>query len=287
MFARLDPSLLTCPPPPPGPAVSLRYLGTAGFVVTGADRTLVIDPFLTRPGLLATGLQRLRPDTDKLARLLPVADDVLVGHAHHDHVLDAPAVCGHTGARFIGSPSACNVARAAGLPEEQLVCTRGREFISCGQSTTIYGAPSQHGRVYFGRVTLPGVIAEPPPWPPRVWDLKHGLVLNWHVEIDGVRILHIDSADFSAEELSQLRADVVCLCAIGRRYRPNYVKDIVRLMQPRYVLACHWDWFFTPYESTPRLLPGVDLPGFMQEVREAGAEPILLPFEGVAEIGAR
>lgn len=287
MFARLDPSLLTCPPPPPGPAVSLRYLGTAGFVVTGAERTLVIDPFLTRPGLLATGLLPLRPDTDKLARLLPVADDVLVGHAHHDHVLDAPAVCAHTGARFIGSPSSCNVARAAGLPEPQIVCTRGREHIPCGDSTTIYGAPSRHGRVYFGRVTLPGTIPEPPPWPPRVWDLRHGLVLNWHVEIDGVRILHIDSADFSAEELSHLRADVVCLCAIGRRYRPNYVRDIVRLMQPRYVLACHWDWFFTPYEATPRLLPGVDLPGFMQEVRDAGAEPILLPFEGTASIGPR
>ena len=33
------------------------------------------------------------------------ADDVLVGHAHMDHVLDAPSLCMRTGARLIGSPS--------------------------------------------------------------------------------------------------------------------------------------------------------------------------------------
>lgn len=258
----------------------LRYLGTAGFVITGAARTMVIDPFITRPGLLATGLRRLVPDTAALAAAVPVADDVLIGHAHHDHVLDAPALCQQTGARFIGSPSACNVARAAGLGDEQIVCTQGREFISCGPTATVYGAPSRHGRVYFGRVTLPGMISKPPPWPPRVWDLRHGRVLNWHINIDGVQIVHIDSADFDAEELAPLRADILCLCAIGRRYRPGYVRDVVRLLQPRYVLACHWDWFFTPYHATTRLLPGVDLPGFIDEIHAAGAEAVLLPFDG-------
>lgn len=280
MLARLDPQLVTIPQKPQGPAVSLRYLGTAGFVVSGAARTLVIDPFVTRPGLLTSAFRRLVPDAVQIAERLPKADEVLVGHAHHDHVLDAPELCRQTGARFVGSPSACNVARAAGLPEAQLVCTRGREYIPCGPTTTIYGAPSRHGRVYFGRVTLPGTISQPPIWPPRMWDLRHGQVLNWHIEVDGVRIVHIDSADFCAEELAPLRADVLCLCAIGRRYRPNYVRDAVRILQPRYVVACHWDWFFTRYDATPRLLPGVDLAGFLTEISETGAQPVLMPFDG-------
>jgi hypothetical protein len=46
------------------------------------------------------------------------------------------------------------------------------------------------------------------------------------------------------------------------------------------VVACHWDWFFLPFGAEQRLLPGVDLPGFVREVRAAGAEPVVLPFDG-------
>lgn len=260
--------------------VSLRYLGTAGFVVEGADHTLVIDPFVSRPGLLATGLRRLQPDDALIEAVIPHADDVLIGHAHHDHILDAPSLCHRTGARLIGSPSTCNVGRAAGLPESQLVETRGDEDIVSGPAT-VRGLPSKHGRVYFNRVTLPGVIASPPPWPPRFRDLRHGLVLNWSVSIGGLRIVHIDSADFIDEALHGVGCDVLCLCAIGRAYRPNYVETAVRILQPRWVIACHWDWFFTPFRQEPRLLPGVDLPGFMTEIEAAGATPVVLPFDGV------
>lgn len=281
---RLDPRLLRTPAAPVGQAtVSIRYLGTAGFVVEGAQRTLVLDPFLTRPGLLATGLRPLRPDGDRLRRYLPRADDVLVGHAHHDHALDAPLLCQQTGARLIGSPDVANIGRAAGLPDAQIIETQGRETIACG-AATVYGAPSRHGRVYLGRVTLPGHIPAPPPWPPRLRDLRHGLVLNWLLEIDGVRIFHIDSADFISEELEGLSADVLCLCAIGRRYRPRYVAEAVARLRPRYVIACHWDWFFAPYEAPPRLLPGVDLAGFISEIEETGAEPVVLPFEGRLQV---
>lgn len=266
-------------PVPEGAALRLRYLGTAGFVVEGQGHTLVIDPFVTRPGLLETGLKPLRSDEALLEEIIPRADDVLIGHAHHDHILDAPALCHRTGARLIGSPSACNVGRAAGLPESQLVQTRGREDIASGPAT-LRGLPSRHGKVYFGRVTLPGDITEPPPWPPRFRDLRHGLVLNWYVELAGLKMVHIDSADFIEDELQGLRADVLCLCAIGRRYRQDYVKLAVELLQPRYVVACHWDWFFTPYRDTPLCLPGVDLPGFVEEIRQAGATPLVLPFDG-------
>ncbi len=263
--------------------MSIRYLGTAGFVIEGSQRTVVIDPFVSRPGLLATGLRRLVPDAALIRRVIPRADDVLVGHAHHDHVMDAPALCAMTGARLIGSPSVGHVGRAAGLPASQIRVTEGRESIPCGAAVVV-GAPSRHGRVYLGRVTLPGVITAPPPWPPRFTDLRHGLVLNWHLTIDGVRVVHVDSADFIDEELAGLEADVLCLCAIGRRYRPGYVADAVRLLRPRYVLACHWDWFFTPYGAPLRMLPGVDLAGFVEEITAAGAEPVVLPLDGVLRV---
>lgn len=279
----IDPRLYTAPVDEPNATVTLRYLGTAGFVVTSGQHTVVLDPYVSRPGLLAS-LRPLVPDADLIARLLPRANDVVVGHAHHDHVLDAPTLCAQTGARFIGSPSACNVARAAGLPETQLVETLGREDIPTGTGT-LRGIPSRHGRVYFGRVTLPGTIEQPPPWPPRIFHLKHGQVLNWLLDLGGVRMVHVDSADFIEQEMASIRrADIACLCAIGRKYRPGFVRQAVELLQPRYVMACHWDWFLTPYDAPPRLLPGVDLPGFIDEVRAAGATPIITPFEGTVRL---
>lgn len=262
-----------------GAALQMRYLGTAGFVLESADHTLVIDPYVSRPGLRAIATRPLVPDLARIEAVIPDAHDVLVGHSHFDHVLDAPDLCKRTGARLIGSSDTAHVARAAGLDESQIVVTEGREDIET-RSGLVRGLPSDHGRVYFNRVPLPGRIERPPPWPPRYRDLPHGLVLNWYVETHGVRIVHIDSAEFFERELHGFQADVVCLCAIGRAYRPNYVADCVRLLNPRIIVACHWDWFFTPYQAEPLCLPGVDLPGFVREIESHDVEPVVLPFDG-------
>ena len=277
MLRRVDPALYHRDDGT-GPA-RLRWLGTAGFVLELPDRTLVLDPYVSRPGLLAH-LGPLRPDDDLVAEVIPHADDVLIGHAHHDHILDAPSVCLRTGARLIGSPATCHVGRAAGVPESQLVSTLGGEDIPCGDHVVAHGLRSEHGRAYFNRVPLAGDITAPPRWPPRFWDLRHGQVLNWWIRGHGVSVVHIDSAEFYADELRDVRCDVLCLCAIGRRYRPNYVAEAVELLQPRAVVACHWDWFFSPYRAEPRQLPQVDLEGFLEEIRAAGSQPILLPFDG-------
>lgn len=260
----------------PDAPLQLRFLGTAGFELRAQGHTLVLDPFVSRPSLRQTLFDRLTPDAALIRRLIPHADDVLIGHAHHDHVLDGPELCRQTGARFIGGPDACNVARAAGLPESQIVSTTGREGIVSGPAT-VRGVPSVHAKVYFNKTFLAGNIPTPPPWPARASDLLHGLVLDWEIEVGGLRVVHIDSADFLPEEHRGRTCDVLCLCAIGRRYRPHYTAEAIRLLRPRWVIPCHWDVMSTPIEARPLTLPGVDLPGFLAEIREAGAEPVLLP----------
>ncbi len=262
-----------------GEAVRIRYLGTAGFVISDDRRTLVLDPFVTRPDLVTTLTRRLKPDTERIAEHLPHADGVLVGHAHYDHILDAPDLCHRTGARLIGSRASVMVGRAAGLPEHQLRETLGGEDIASGD-WTVRGLPSRHGKALAGRVPLPGDIPVPPPWPARLGELRHGLVLNWWVNTGALRVVHIDSADFINEELDGLEADVVCLCAIGRKYRPDYVRDVVSRLKPRWVIPCHWDTMITPVENEPDMIPGVDLPGFLDEIRAEGAEPLLTPMLG-------
>ena len=274
---------LVAPPPPLAvvrdDAVEMTYLGTAGFVLKNGDRTVVLDPYLSRPGLVETLTRPLHSQPGLLKKHIPQADEVLIGHAHYDHILDAPALCRMTGARMIGSRATCNVGRAAGLPESQLVETAGREEIPCGK-WTVRGLPSIHGKAIFGRIPIPGDIPAPPPWPPRLLDLKHGLVLNWVVDTGKLTVVHIDSADFIPGELEGVKADVVCLCAIGRKYRPDYVKEVVRLLKPRWIVPCHWDTMITPYEAEPELIPGVDLAGMVKEIEAEGVTAVVMPMRG-------
>jgi L-ascorbate metabolism protein UlaG (beta-lactamase superfamily) len=259
-------------------AIELTYLGTAGFMIKNQQRTVVLDPYLSRIGLTEL-LRPLHTNTALLKKYIPNADEVLIGHAHYDHILDAPDLCKQTGARLIGSRATCMVGRAAGLPESQLIETAGREDIVCGD-WTVRGLPSIHGKAIMGRIPIPGDILSPPVWPPKMLDLKHGLVLNWLVDTGKLKIVHIDSADFIAEELQGVQADVVCLCAIGRKYRPNYVKEVVELLKPKWIVPCHWDTMFTDFEQEPDYIPSVDLAGFVQEIKDAGVEPIVMPMRG-------
>lgn len=262
---------------PVGESVSIQYLGTAGFVISNAERKVVIDPYLTRPGLPALLTRRLASDTALLSRWIPAADDVLIGHAHVDHILDAPDLCKQTGARLIGSSSTIMVGRAAGVPEHQLLETTGREDIPAGP-WTLRGLPSRHGQVLPGHVPFPGDITRPPPWPPRMHELRHGLVLNWIVDTGSLRIMHIDSADFIPAELANEPVDILCLCAAGWKYRPDYVREAVQLVRPRWVLPCHWDTMITPLEAPPEQLPGIRLEAFMEQIRQAGSMPLLIPM---------
>lgn len=259
--------------------LEIQYLGTAGFVLKDQHRIIALDPYVSRPSLWQTLSKPLLSDVELIQKIIPKADEVLIGHAHYDHILDAPDLCKSTGARLIGAPATIMVGHAAGLPETQMQATCGYETIACG-NWTVRGLPSIHGKAAFGRIPLPGDMTEPPPWPPRFYQLKHGLVLNWLVDTGNLKVVHIDSADFIEAELQNIQADIVCLCAIGRQYRPNYVKDVVRLLKPKWIIPCHWDSMMTPIDAPPDLLPQVDIPGLLREIKEAGCEPVLLPILG-------
>lgn len=267
------------PRPLDGTHVQLTYLGTAGFILKNSERTLVLDPFINRPSLFKTLFSKLPSHPEPIRQLIPHANDVLIGHAHYDHILDAPELCKQTGARLIGSSSTLMVGRAAGLAESQMLEVKGGETIASG-SWTVKALPSLHGKVAFGRIPLPGDINAPPPWPPHMSDLRHGQVFNWWIDTNGLRVVHVDSADFIEEELGKEKADVVCLCAVGRRYRPHYVRDVIQLLKPRWVVPCHWDTMMTPIDTRPDLIPSVDLPGFIDEIIRAGATPLLTPILG-------
>ena len=259
--------------------LKLRSLRTARFILSAHHRTVVLDPFISRPSLWQTFTQPLLSDPALVRQYIPQAHEVLIGHAHYDHILDAPEVCKQTGARLIGSLASLMYGRSAGLSEQQMLETKGRETIDCGKWQVV-GLPSIHGKALFGRVPLPGDMTTPPPYPPKFHHLRHGQVFNWWIHTGKLSVVHIDSADFIEQELQGREADIVCLCAIGRKYRPNYVKDVVRLLKPKYIIPCHWDTMLTPIDQPPKLLPGVNIPEFLEEIKASGVEPLFMPILG-------
>jgi L-ascorbate metabolism protein UlaG (beta-lactamase superfamily) len=273
--------LLTGVPPSfePGPGridgggLRFTFLGTAGFVVSSAERTFAIDPYVSRANLRTTVFGRLAIDEGRIARHVPSADEVLVGHSHYDHALDAPAVARHTGARLVGSSATAHIARAYGFDMARFVEVRAGDTVDCGAARAT-AIESRHGRAFLGRVPFPGDIVSPPSWPPRASELRHGAVFHWLLETAGTRVLHVDTADFFDDRLA--RADVLLLCAAGRQYRRDYTRRLLSIVRPEIVVPCHWDDFSIPVEAPPRQLPGVDVEGFVEEIRSGGARAVVL-----------
>lgn len=267
--------------PARGGALRIRWLGTAGHVIETERTTVLVDPNLTRPSL-GRCLARLVPDEATIRRWLPPrVDAVLCGHSHFDHLLDAPTICRLTGARLVGSASTCAFGRAAGLPDEQLVQVPADGARLTVGELEVRFVPSLHGRLFFGRVPLPGVVQSPPALPARLWHYRMGGAFGILLRGPGVSVYHNGSADLVDAELAGERADVLLVGLAGRKGTADYLPRLVGALGPSLIVPTHHDAFFAPLEAGVRLLPGIDLPGFLDEARAvAPGARVVLPLYG-------
>ncbi len=145
--------------PPGAGGVTACWLGTAGIALHDGTTGLLLDPFVSRPGVLRVGLGRpVAPDEAQVASWLrhlamdPVAA-VMVSHSHYDHALDAPVFALRTGAVVLGSESTAWLARGAGLQEARIkVVVPGRpERFGAFEVTFL---ESEHPAALLGRVLI-------------------------------------------------------------------------------------------------------------------------------------
>ncbi|HKQ70458.1 MAG TPA: MBL fold metallo-hydrolase [Polyangiaceae bacterium] len=267
-----------------------RWLGTAGFVVEAGATTIVIDPYLSRPSARTLLTSRVSPDERAVRASLPArVDAVLCGHSHFDHLLDAPLAASLTGAKLVGSETTLAFGRAHGLPEGQLVHVPARGLVTTIGDIEIRFVPSLHGRILLGRVPFPGVVSAPPRVPARAWHYRMGGAFGILLGAGDAAIYHNGSADLVDAELDGLAADVLLVGIAGWRSTPNYVPRLVRALAPKVVVPCHHDAFFAPLRAGVRLWPGVDVAGFVAEVRHhRTATQIVTPlYDDVVRYDAR
>jgi L-ascorbate metabolism protein UlaG (beta-lactamase superfamily) len=259
---------------------SVAWLGTAGLYVEGDRESILIDPFVTRPGLLRVGLgMPLAPDeglVDRWIHRLAMRDVryVLVTHAHYDHVLDAPAFARKLGASLVGSSSVLNVARGYGLPEASLIAASPALRLVAG-SVRIRTLPSRHGRALLGRVPYPGHIGSPLRVPVPASAYRAGDVFSIHVETPGGSFVSHASAAIEPGMFDGLRADTVFLALAGRTDTAEYLREVPVALGARRIVLTHFDHFFRPLggklpdlpfvrraefiATARRLFPGIDV----------------------------
>jgi L-ascorbate metabolism protein UlaG (beta-lactamase superfamily) len=138
--------------------VHLSYLGTAGWEITDGKIVILVDPYLSRLKRPTPNDAVLSDDPRPLFGLdsigisdeavidahIKKADFVLITHTHSDHALDLPYIARKTGAMVIGMESTINLARASGVPGNQLLSVKGGADLEFGVSS-VRVIPSLHG----------------------------------------------------------------------------------------------------------------------------------------------
>lgn len=256
--------------------LTIRWLGVAGLEFTFNDQVLLIDPYLSRPTKFQTLFFPLKPDIPRIDAYLGRVEGrilaMLAGHTHSDHVLDMPVISEKCGVPGYGTESLFNLYQAYGKEEKVRVVTPGEKY-TIGPFE-VMPVESVHGRAILGKVPFPGMIKAGLKPPLRVNQYRHGGPFAWHITVDGKRFLHLGSADFIEEKIKGLDVDVLFPCAAGRQYTPDFAGRLLNLTRPAHVVPFHFDDFSVPIkegESFPHV-PGVDLEGFLQEIRAAAPD---------------
>lgn len=246
--------------------LSVEWSGTAGMRLSHGGCTLLIDPFVTRSGLFRTLLLRLPSNKTLSAKTFPVADHILLGHSHYDHLMDVPAIAAATGAVVHGSESTAAVCRGAGLPESNIhVIETGKSF-DCGKFKATF-IKSVHGKAIMGRIPSPGNIVGTPLQPMKGNQYKDGGTFGLLVECGGFRIYHGGSADLiDGETAAAGNVDLLLLGLAGRKHTPDYIARMTKLLKPKFIVPIHYDNFFKPLGKGLSLLPGIDVEAFFREI---------------------
>jgi L-ascorbate metabolism protein UlaG (beta-lactamase superfamily) len=93
-------------------ATDIRFLGTAGYEITGGNHRVLIDPFLDG--------SPIRPcQSDELE----TPSIVLVTHAAFDHMGDTAAIARRTGASVVCGPDVRLLLIGAGVSDDQIRVT--------------------------------------------------------------------------------------------------------------------------------------------------------------------
>ncbi len=249
--------------------LEVEWLGVSGYRLTYEDRTLFVDPYLSRVPLRSLLLRRpTLPDPAALDRFVKAPGEtvgVLVGHTHFDHAVDAPAIARRTGCKAYGSESLLNLMALHGLAERAVVVEPYRTY-ELGPFEVSF-TPSVHSKLllglavpYDGELTCEHLDALSP------GAYRCGQVWGISIAVAGVRFYHQGSANLVDEAIREREVDVFLAGVAGRDFTDDYWQRILPKLNPRAVVPTHYDNFFRPLGRRLEFVANVQLAELPDEI---------------------
>ncbi len=241
-------------------AVTVTWFGVTTLLFDDGETQILIDGFISRPGLMDV-LARRPVDNDaasinfflnnyrvrRLAAIIPV-------HSHYDHAMDIGAIANRSSASVLGSATTANIARGAGVPEDQIVVVEDGAEYGFGQFSVRF-IESPHAPVgWRGSVPLPGVLDEPLALPAPVTAYPEGRSYSLLIAHPEGSTLVQGSAGIRDSALDAFPVDVVMLGVgglgkLGREYLNDYWLATVTATGAKTAVAVHFDDFTRPFGS--------------------------------------
>jgi L-ascorbate metabolism protein UlaG (beta-lactamase superfamily) len=251
------------------PGLELEWLGVAGYRLSYQGETIYIDPYLSRVPL--SSVLRRAPalaDPSLHERILKPAGrvaGVLVGHTHFDHAIDVPAIARRYECSAYGSSSLVNLMRLHGLADRGVEVEPDRRY-ELGPFTVTF-VPSLHSKLllgfavpFDGELTCEHLDALSPS------AYRCGQVWGIHIEVAGMTFYHQGSANLIDEAVHHSGVDVFLAGIAGRSFTRDYWARILSRLQPRTIVASHFDDFFRPIDAAMGFSTNVNLSAFPDEV---------------------
>lgn len=213
-----------------GHTLTVTWLGAASLIFQSGSEILAVDPFLTRPTLQQLLTADLHPATDLVRKYLPQCSHILVSHAHHDHLMDVPAVMAHTGADVYAPPNACKLLEAMDVEPGRIHPIWAGDRFRLGEFE-VEVLPGHHIWLplpIFGK--LPHRLHRPP----RFREYRMDTALAFLIQVRGVR--------FAVAPAVPVKADILFAYPYAVRMLWKNLQD----MPPETVIPIHWDNFFNP-----------------------------------------
>ncbi len=260
-------------PPQIGAGPSLQWLGTSGFALAYQGYRLLIDPYVTRFSLAdIVRRRRVAPSATLVNQLLSERTDaILIGHTHFDHAADAPLIAARDRCPVYGSRSMVNLMNAHGLRDQSVQVEVYRTYELGPFEVTFI--PSRHSKLVLGRrVPYAGDITCDHVDHLTAQTYCCGQVFGIHIRVAGITLYHQGSADLVEDAIRHRGVDIFLAGIAGRGYTRDYVRRIVRCLEPKVIVPHHYDDFFRPLSASMRFSFNVNFEGFVEEVRRVSNE---------------
>jgi L-ascorbate metabolism protein UlaG (beta-lactamase superfamily) len=248
-----------------GNTVTARYLGNTNVLLSDGETSILTDGFFSNPGMRRVLFGKIAPRPDVIERALAragVADlaAIIVTHSHYDHVMDAPEVARLSGALFVGSESAANVARGWRFPEARIRVAGPGEPLRFGgfRVTLIRSRHYEFPFSFMNRQAKVNSLIRTPLVPPvAAAEYREGGSYSVLVEHSLGKVLIQGSAGYIKGALRHVSAEVVFLSIGGlgaqtTEYQENYFKETAAAVGATRIIPIHWDDLTRPLDAPIR-----------------------------------